>query len=239
MLSTYEAADAIILALDCTRERALEVVAELEGRLAWAKVGMTLYYQEGPSIVAALKERGLKVFLDLKLFDIPFQVGGAAWAAAKSGADLISLHALGGREMISKAVEGVASLEAEDPAKLIAITVLTSMNHETLSSIGITSTMAHEVERLAKLAIASGANGLVCSPEEVGRLRALLGPDALLICPGVRPAGADKGDQKRTATPSEALARGASKLVIGRPIMAAPDPREAFDAIVKEICDAS
>ncbi len=239
MLTEQEAADTIILALDCTRQRALEITKELEGRLAWAKVGMTLYYQEGPSVVTALKELGLKVFLDLKLFDIPFQVEGAARAAAQSGADLVSLHGLGGAEMISAAARGVASLEAPDPTKLIAITVLTSMNRQTLASIGVEGEVAAEVERLATLALENGANGLVCSPEEVARLRGMLGPEALLICPGVRPAGAKKGDQKRTATPAEALARGASKLVIGRPIMAADDPRGAFDAIVEEICEGA
>ena len=238
MLGTREAADAIILALDCTRERALEITDELEGRLRWAKVGMTLYYQEGPSIVAALKERGLSVFLDLKLFDIPFQVEGAARAAAQSGADLLSLHALGGAEMVAAAARGVSSLDAKDRAKLIAITVLTSMNRDILESIGVGGDVASEVERLATLALANGAHGLVCSPHEVGRLRELLGPDALLICPGVRPAGAEKGDQKRTATPAEALSRGASKLVIGRPIMAAPEPCRAFDDIVREISES-
>ncbi len=237
MLSTHDAAEAIILALDCAKDRALEITGRLEGRLEWAKVGMTLYYQEGPSIVAALKERGLKVFLDLKLFDIPFQVEGAARAAAQSGADLVSLHALGGAEMVAAAARGVASLGEGDPAKLIAITVLTSMNQDTLDSIGVGDAVGSEVERLARLALGNGANGLVCSPEEVGHLRELLGPDALLICPGVRPAGAAKGDQRRTATPSAAISRGASKLVIGRPIMAAEDPCAAFDAIIRELCE--
>ena len=234
MLSRSEAAEAIILALDCSADEALVVVDELRGKLVWAKVGMTLYYREGPAIVAALKERGLKVFLDLKLFDIPFQVEGAARSAASTGADLLSIHALGGPEMVACARRGVEAA-GEDPATVIAITVLTSMDQGTLDAIGVASPVADEVERLASLALRSGAQGLVCSPREVARLRELLGPDALLVCPGVRPAASELGDQRRTATPAAALAAGASKLVIGRPIMAAADRAAAFDAIVDEI----
>ena len=239
MLSEAEARDAVILALDCPLGRAWELADELEGRLAWVKVGMTMYYREGPDVVRRFRERGLRVFLDLKLFDIPFQVEGAATSAAATGADLISIHALGGREMLEAAVRGAAAGAAErgsaEPARTVAITVLTSMDQDTLTSIGVEAPVADEVARLARLARSSGASGCVCSPMEVRALREALGPDALLVTPGVRPAGADLGDQRRVATPGRAIADGASKIVIGRPLAGAADPKAAFDALVAEI----
>lgn len=238
MLSENEARDALIVALDCDRERALELAGELVGHAGWVKVGMTLFYEAGPDVVREMSALGLKVFLDLKLHDIPFQVEGAARAAALTGADLLSVHALGSAAMVEGARRGVeaAALETGRPrARLLAITVLTSMDQAALASVGVGGDVAGEVERLATLARGAGADGLVCSPREVSRLRSLLGPEPLLVTPGVRPAGAAVGDQARVATPSAALAAGASKLVVGRPITQAADPVAACDAIVAEL----
>ena len=214
MLET-DARDRVIVALDCDRERSLELAHELSGHAAWLKVGMTLYYAEGPEIVKTFKDLGFKVFLDLKFHDIPHQVRGAARSASLAGAE-----------------------EArEDRAKLVAITVLTSMNQDALSEIGVESPVAEEAARLAKLAQANGIDGIVCSPMEAHDMRELLGPDALIVTPGVRPVGAALGDQSRVATPSQAIERGASHIVVGRPITGADDPVAAFDAIVAELVE--
>ena len=185
MLET-DARDRVIVALDCDRERALELAHELSGHAAWLKVGMTLYYAEGPEIVKTFKDLGFKVFLDLKFHDIPHQVRGAARSASLAGADLLSVHGLGSGAMLAACREG-AEEAREDRAKLVAITVLTSMNQDALSEIGVESPVAEEAARLAKLAQANGIDGIVCSPMEAHDMRELLGPDALIVTPGVRP----------------------------------------------------
>lgn len=238
MLSYSQASDKIIVALDCPRERALELAELLGGHASWVKVGMTLFYAEGPAIVDAMRERGLKVFLDLKVHDIPFQVQGAVRAASLTGADILSIHGLGSSEMIRAARAGAEEAAAEregERTRLVAISVLTSMDEAALAEIGISAPLADEVERLASLSFAAGADGIVCSPQEARQMRALLGPEALIVTPGVRPAGSDAADQRRVATPAAALAAGASKLVIGRPITGAEDPVAAFDAICAEL----
>ena len=237
-MNNTEARDAIIIALDMSREDALELCDKLSGKAIWVKVGMTLFYRYGPSIVDEMRERGFRVFLDLKLHDIPFQIRGAAYSASLCGADILSIHGLGGAAMIAEgragAEEGAARRDAER-TKLVAISVLTSMDQEALASIGVGETVADEVSRLASLAVGAGADGIVCSPQEAQGMRELLGPDALIVTPGIRPAGADVGDQKRISTPAAAIAAGASKLVIGRPITQAEDPVVAFEAIVDEL----
>lgn len=244
MLSEQQARDAIIVALDCDIARAKELADILQGRATWVKVGMTLFYREGPRVVKLFKDRGFKVFLDLKLFDIPFQVEGAAESAALTGADIISIHALGSSEMIQAAARGVARASAgadaaghvgAEAAKIISISVLTSMNDDSLKEIGIESSVEDEVSRLGALAARSGSNGMVCSPHECASMRACFGEDGLIVVPGVRPKSACANDQKRVATPAFALSHGASKIVIGRPITQADDPRASFDAIVDEI----
>lgn len=239
MLSEQQARDAIIVALDCDIARAQELADILQGRATWVKVGMTLFYREGPRVVKLFKDRGFKVFLDLKLFDIPFQVEGAAESAALTGADIISIHALGSSEMIQAAARGVARAGAAgvgaEVAKIISISVLTSMNDDSLKEIGIESSVEDEVSRLGALAARSGSNGMVCSPHECASMRACFGEDGLIVVPGVRPKSACANDQKRVATPAFALSHGASKIVIGRPITQADDPRASFDAIVDEI----
>ena len=238
MLTQEQARDAIIVALDCDRETALELADKLAGKAVWVKVGMTRFYRYGPAIVDDMRSRGLRVFLDLKLHDIPFQIHGAAFSASLTGADILSIHGLGGAAMIAEGRRGVEEAAKErggERTKLVAISVLTSMDAEALASIGVEAPIAEEVARLAKLSVDAGSDGIVCSPQEAAEMRALLGPDALIVTPGVRPAGADVGDQKRIATPAAAIAAGASKLVIGRPITAADDPAAAFEAIVDEL----
>lgn len=232
-----DARDRIIVAIDCDRDRAMELADALEGHAQWLKVGMTLFYAEGPQIVQAFKERGFKVFLDLKFHDIPHQVRGAARSAALAGADLMSVHGLGSGAMLAACREG-AEQAAEvrgDRPNLVAITVLTSMNQDALAEIGVTDAVADEAARLARLAQDNGIDGIVCSPMEAASMRALLGPDAWIVTPGVRPAGAALGDQSRVATPAQAIERGASHIVVGRPITGADDPVAAYEAIVSEL----
>lgn len=238
MLTYEQASDKVIVALDCSRERAFELADMLKGKATWVKVGMTLFYAEGPSIVEAMRERGLKVFLDLKVHDIPFQVQGAVRSAACTGADIISIHGLGSSAMVAaarKGAEEAAELTGRERCRLVAISVLTSMDQAALAEIGIDAPVADEVARLAQLSYGAGSDGIVCSPQEAAQMRGLLGPDALIVTPGVRPAGSEVGDQKRIATPSAAVAAGSSKLVIGRPITGADDPVASFDAICAEL----
>ncbi len=234
-----KARDSVIVALDCDRETALDLAGKLSGHAAWLKVGMTLYYAEGPQIVKKLRELGFKVFLDLKFYDIPHQVRGAARSASLAGADLLSVHGMGSGAMLKACREGAeeAADVRGDRSKLVAITVLTSMSQDSLTEIGIDSPVAEEAARLASLGIANGIDGIVCSPMEAAEMRELLGPDALIVTPGVRPAGAALGDQTRVATPSSAIKAGASHIVVGRPITAAEDPVAAYESIVKELVE--
>ena len=241
MLTAFEntpAEERIIVALDCSRDTAIELAEKLRGRAKWVKIGMTLYYACGPSIIAAFKQRGYKVFLDLKLHDIPFQIEGAAKAAGMTGADMITMHTLGGRAMLEAAQRGAEAAARERgsaTAVTLGITVLTSMDEDSLGQIGIERTPAEQVELLAGLAKDAGISGVVASPQEAAALRELLGPRAYIVTPGVRPVGADKFDQSRVATPAEAFANGASHIVIGRPVTRAEDPAAAFDAIVDSL----
>lgn len=236
-----DARDRVIVALDCDKETALGLATKLSGHARWLKVGMTLYYAEGPSIVRTFKELGFKVFLDLKFYDIPHQVRGAARSASLAGADLLSVHGMGSGAMLSACREGAeAAAETRgDRSSLVAITVLTSMSQDSLTEIGIDSPVAEEAARLARLASANGIDGIVCSPMEAEDMRSLLGPDALIVTPGVRPAGAALGDQTRVATPSAAINRGASHIVVGRPITASDDPVAAYEAIVSELVESA
>ncbi|MFO0583314.1 MAG: orotidine-5'-phosphate decarboxylase [Anaeromyxobacter sp.] len=186
------------------------------------KVGLELFTAEGPAAVKAAAALGRPVFLDLKLHDIPNTVEGAARSAARSGAALLTVHAEGGAEMVRAAVRG-----AGPNVRILAVTVLTSLDAAALDSIGLAGPPEAAVVRLAKLAVGAGAGGLVCSPHEVAAVRAAVGPGPLLVVPGVRPPGADKGDQARVATPAEAVRAGADVLVIGRPLRAAKDPAQA------------
>lgn len=238
MLNSFEnipARDRVIVALDCGIEEAFDLADALQGKAAWMKVGMTLFYANGPAIVYALKERGFKVFLDLKFHDIPHQVEGAAYAAAGSGADMLTMHTVGGVDMMQAAQKGAERAAAEygrEMSATLGITVLTSMNDAALAETGVSRAMTDQVVVLAEQAKRAGISGVVASPHEAARLRDILGEHAYIVTPGVRPTGADKGDQSRVATPAEAFAAGASHIVIGRPITLADDPASAFDDII-------
>jgi orotidine-5'-phosphate decarboxylase len=225
--------DRLAVALDFPDEReAMNLVHRLGDTCQWYKVGMELYYAAGNSIVQQLRGRGFNVFLDLKLHDIPNTVAGAVRSATQAGASLLTIHASGGAAMMTAAVEAAS---APGSPRLLAVTVLTSMDANELAGIGITASPADQVLRLARLAQASGIDGMVCSAEEVATLRKETGPATLLVIPGIRPAGSAVEDQKRVATPGQAIAHGASMLVVGRPIARANDPAAAARAILEEI----
>ena len=227
------AKDRLAVALDFADEHeALKLVDRLGQICQWFKVGMELYYATGNRIVQQLRDRGFNVFLDLKLHDIPNTVAGAVRSATQAGASLLTLHASGGAAMMSAAAEAAS---APGSPRLLAVTVLTSMDANELAGIGITASPAQQVLRLAKLAKKSGIDGMVCSAEEVAALRKETGPNTLLVVPGIRPAGGAIDDQKRIATPAQAIADGASMLVVGRPITRAADPAEAARTILEQI----
>ncbi|MDR0888279.1 MAG: orotidine-5'-phosphate decarboxylase [Coriobacteriales bacterium] len=231
------ARDRIIVALDCNGDDARRFADLLRGHARWLKVGMTLYYSEGPAIVSEFKKLGFNIFVDLKLYDIPHQVEGAAANIVRSGADFLTVHASGGADMMKAAASGIATAASEtaNDAKGLAVTVVTSMDDNDLEDLGIVRPMHAQVLSLAKLAQASGMSGVISSPAEAEDLRKILGPDAPIVTPGIRPAGIGKDDQSRVSTPKSAIAQGASHLVIGRPITESADPVKAFEDIVKEI----
>ncbi|MEI9980395.1 MAG: orotidine-5'-phosphate decarboxylase [Edaphobacter sp.] len=225
--------DRLIVALDYpSAKEALQLVDALEQTCQWFKVGMELYYTAGNQIVEQLRNRGFNVFLDLKLHDIPNTVASAIHSVTQAGASLLTIHAAGGAAMLTAAAEAAKTPNAP---RLLAVTVLTSMDIEQLNGIGITASPADQVLRLARLAEASGITGLVCSAEETALLHKELHPDTLLVVPGIRPAGAAAQDQKRIATPAQAIAGGASLLVVGRPITRAANPAAAAQVILEEI----
>jgi orotidine-5'-phosphate decarboxylase len=208
----------------------------LENTCHWFKVGLELFVAAGPAVLKPLVARGHSVFLDLKFHDIPNTVAGAVRSAANLGVRMMTVHAAGGPAMLAAAraaLDGVAN-----PPELLAVTVLTSMDQAQLNAVGVDRSPAKQVELLARMGLDAGMRGFVCSPQEVARLRALTGPAGVLVIPGIRPAGSATGDQKRIATPGDALRQGASYLVVGRPITQAPDPAEAAEAILREMADA-
>jgi orotidine-5'-phosphate decarboxylase len=231
-------ASPIIVALDLPREEALAVADSLRGTIRWLKVGMTLFYAEGPEIVLRIREKGFEVFVDLKLHDIPHQVAGAAADVARLGAAMLTVHASGGSAMMRAAVESSrrAAEEVGLPAPaVVAVTVLTSTDDAALAEVGIARGSQEQVRLLAELAKDAGVDGVVCSPWEAADMRTLLGEGALIVTPGVRPTWAEPGDQSRIATPAAALAAGATYLVIGRPITMAPVPAHAAARILSEL----
>lgn len=232
------ARDRVIVALDCGKDEALDLARKLSGHATWVKIGMTLYYAEGPAIVTAMKDLGFKVFLDLKFHDIPHQVKGAARSATASGADMITMHAVGGPAMMEAAAAGAAEAAREnggDAPVTLGITVLTSMSEADLAATGVSRDLADQVIYLAKTAVDAGLSGVVASPKEAVALRAALGSEAYIVTPGVRPAGAEVGDQSRVTTPARAFENGASHIVVGRPITQAPDPVAAFESIAETL----
>ena len=229
----------LIIALDVeTSTKALGLVRELQGVAGMFKVGSQLFSSTGPQIVRDILALGSKVFLDLKFHDIPHQVAGAARSAAELGVSLFTVHASGGSEMMQRAVEAVDEVAQRGGvrSKVLAISVLTSIDATILSQIGITSSPEESVLRLVKLAESSGVDGVVASPQEIGTIRkAVSNSEFLVVTPGIRPATSETGDQKRVATPAVAIAAGASYLVVGRPITGATDPLAAAHQIVAEM----
>ena len=213
--------DKLILALDVDRgEQALHLVRDLKGYLSLFKVGSQLFTREGPALIKELKAEGVDIFLDLKWHDIPQTVAHAVSAAANLKVRYVTVHASGGLEMLQ-----AAQLAAKgSQIQILAVTVLTSLDDRALDQIGFGSTVADQVARLAHLVVKAGVKGLVCSPHEIGLLREQVGPDVILVTPGVRSGADGLQDQKRTLSAAEALGRGANHLVIGRPITKAPDP---------------
>jgi orotidine-5'-phosphate decarboxylase len=228
----------IIVALDLPDvDEAVVMAAGLRGRVPRVKVGLTLFGAAGPDVVRRLRELDFGVFLDLKLHDIPHQVAGATRELTRLGVEMLTVHAAGGRDMMRAAVDAArhaAELEDVDRPLILAVTVLTSLDDTALRETGVGRPPSEQVLSLAELAREAGVDGVVCSPREAADLRLLLGPDALVVTPGVRPSWAASGDQARVATPADALAEGASHLVIGRPITASPDPGEALERIIEE-----
>ncbi len=223
----------LIVALDYpSGAAALELVDRLEGSCLWFKVGLDLYYAAGNGLIETLRKRGLEVFLDLKLHDIPNTVAGAIRSVTQAGASLLTVHAGGGAAMLTAAAEAARRPGAP---RLLAVTVLTSMDASELSGVGVMDTPQDQVLRLARLAKACGIEGMVCSAEEVGMVRSELGPEVVLVTPGIRAAGESIGDQRRVATAGDAIQRGASMLVVGRPITQAKDPAAAASSLLAEI----
>jgi orotidine-5'-phosphate decarboxylase len=235
--SLEEARRRLIVALDVPdAASALALVSKLEPTCHWFKVGLELFVSAGPAIVEQLSARGHSVFLDLKFNDIPNTVAGAVRSATALGARMMTLHASGGPAMLAAARDAIQGIN--NPPELLAVTVLTSMDQAQTAAVGLERTPAEQVALLARMGLVAGMRGFVCSPREVASLRALAGPDGVLVIPGIRPAGAATGDQKRVATPADALRAGASYLVVGRPITQAHDPAEAAKAILREMAEA-
>lgn len=234
--------DRIIVPLDVSSEaQAIALVEQLPQVTFW-KVGLELFVSSGPNILRTLKDRQKRIFLDLKFHDIPNTVAGACREAAAYGVDLITVHAVAGRQALQAAFS--AALEGSEkagcpPAKVIAITLLTSLNSRDLAfDLKIPLELPEYVLQMALLAKEARLNGVVCSPQEVEQLRQTCGDDFLLVCPGVRPKWSEAGDQRRAMTPSDAIKAGADYLVIGRPITAATDPVAAWERICDELAAA-
>jgi orotidine-5'-phosphate decarboxylase len=231
----------LIVALDVdTQAEALALADTLRGSVGGFKIGSQLFTSEGPSVVRDLVARGDRVFLDLKFHDIPNTVAGAAAAAARLGVWMLNVHASGGSAMMRAAADA-ARAEARkvggQPPLVIAVTVLTSLDAWALGEVGVPAPVPSHVQHLAALAQRAGLDGVVASPQELALVRARCGSSFAIVTPGIRGAGDVKGDQQRTMAADEALAAGASYLVVGRPITRAPDPRVAAEQIARA-CDA-
>ena len=223
----------VIIPLDVpTQDEALALVELLGDRADFYKVGLELYTTAGPDVVRALVDRGKRVFLDLKLHDIPNTVARATAAAAGLGVDLLTVHGAGGSSMLEAAVRA-----REGDLKLLAVTILTSLSPDEMRAVWGREirSVREEVGRLTQLARDAGIDGVVASALEAGWVRTHVGPDFLIVTPGIRPAGSSRDDQNRVATPAEAVAAGSDYLVIGRPITRAEDPRGALEAVLGEI----
>lgn len=228
----------IIIALDVqTKEEALSLVKALPEAETF-KVGLTLFASQGPSLLKEIQGHDKNIFLDLKLHDIPHQIAGAVRAGIGLGISMMTVHASGGREMMtlaSETAEKESRQSGQNKPHLLAVTVLTSLKGEQLREVGIDEQVSRQVLRLAKLAKESGMDGVVCSPQEIDIIREEFGQDLLVVTPGIRPSGSEAQDQKRILTPGEALKKGVDYMVIGRPVIQADSPPDAFRRIVEEL----
>jgi len=229
----------ILVALDVpTAEQALALVRELAPVVGGFKVGSELFTAAGPDLVRSIRATGTSVFLDLKFHDIPHTVSRAVAAAVRLDVQMLTVHTSGGLAMLQAAEQSAqhtASQTGRTAPLVLGVTVLTSLDGAALAEVGCDDHVGRQVERLASLAVRAGLRGLVCSPLEVAGLRQVLPPRMQLVTPGIRPEGSDPGDQRRTLTPAEALEAGADWLVIGRPITASPNPREAAEKILASL----
>ena len=227
----------VIIALDFkSREETMNFLDKFTGKKPFVKIGMELFYATGADFLRELKERGHKIFLDLKLHDIPNTVKKAMKVLSTLGADMVNLHAAGGSAMMKGAIEGLTREDGTRPI-LIAVTMLTSTDQETMTNeLLIDRPVADVVESYAKNALASGLDGVVCSPLEAGKVHTACGENFVTVTPGVRLAGDDVGDQKRVTTPAKAKELGSDYIVVGRSITAAEDPVKAYEECVKQFC---
>jgi len=230
-----ESTSRIIVALDFNNaDQAMALAAQLDPQLCHLKIGKEMFTRCGPLIVERLQAKGFNLFLDLKFHDIPSTVARAVRAAADLGVWMVNVHVSGGRPMLVAARDALDALSGPKPL-LIGVTVLTSLDSSDLQEVGFNNTPAELVERLARLSEDCGLDGVVCSPQEVAMLRSVVGPEFLLVTPGIRPANATVGDQKRIMTPEQAIAAGSDYLVIGRPITQNPLPLEALHLIIGQL----
>ncbi len=241
-MKLQDARDRLVFALDLDDPAdALGVARDLAGELDWIKVATRLFTRSGPPLIAELRAMGYRVFLDLKFHDIPDQVRGACRSGAALGAELMTVHSVGGRAMLEAAALGAkegADEAGTSGARVLAVTVLTSLDGSDLADIGVQRTTEEQVLALAKLTHAAGCGGVVASPKELPLLRPALPSPFGILTPGIRPAGAAAGDQKRVTTPADAVRGGSDWLVVGRPIRNAPDRKAATRAILEEMAGA-
>jgi orotidine-5'-phosphate decarboxylase len=231
--------DRLIVALDVPGADANRLISELKDVVGMFKVGSQLFATTGPALVETIVRGGNRVFLDLKFHDIPHQVAGAARAAAELNVSLFTLHASGGTEMMKRAVDAVADVSEHKltvRSRVLAVTVLTSIDSTTLAEIGVKDSPSDSVARLAKLAETAGVDGVVSSPNEAAAIRSMTKPEFLIVTPGIRASNStEPDDQKRVATAANALRAGASYIVVGRPITSAAEPARAAQAIIDEL----
>lgn len=227
----------LILALDLPdRESALKILDGLRGKLEWVKIGLQMYLKYGADFVREISGMGFKIFLDLKLFDIPNTVASAVESVSALPVSMLTIHASGGREMMRRAVESAAERNPE--LLILGVTVITSFDADSLAETGVELEPEWQVEKLAKLAVDSGLKGLVCSPLEIESLRSILPEDTVLVTPGIRPSGSSADEQKRIMTPADAARAGSDFIVVGRPILKAENPAFAVSKILEEIANA-
>lgn len=224
----------LILALDLPdKNSAISILNPLVGTLKWVKIGLQMYLKYGPDFVKEISNMGFKIFLDLKLYDIPNTVSSAISSLSNLPISMLTIHTSGGREMMYDAVK--IATEKNPDLLLLGVTVLTSFNDVGLKETGISNTSESQVELLAKLAFSSGMKGLVCSPLEIESLRKILPDHIKLVTPGIRPLGSDSNEQKRIMTPKLAYLAGADYIVVGRPILKSNNPKSTVEEILKDI----